>query len=320
MAYGQFARHFLLPLLLYRKLGVIPTEVFLTNRDGITPHRAYKLLGAARLWSRASLELVLLPKWLTRAGSQLIAENKVRRPSSMDAELAKDLSLRTLRRLRSMLSRLSPNPSGRESVWEDYEDVRPHYSEIDLAAKKDFVSEHLEGRSTVLDLGCNAGEFSLLSAEGGREVVAADADHSAVSRFYARVRGRAARVSPLMLNISRPTPAVGWENRETPSFLERAVGKFDCILVLGLVHHLLVSDRITLPLFTRMLDQLEPKSVIIEWVDPTDPRFIQVAGLNADLYQGLNAARFEECLGQHFSLAAKQPLQCKTRVMYLWLR
>lgn len=320
MAYGQFSRHFLLPLLLYRKLGMIPAEVFLTNRDGIAPERAYPLLGAGRLISWTSLELVLMPKWLTRAGGHLIAERRERKPAAMDADLARDLTLRTLHRLRRMLDRLRPHTSARESVWADYEDVRPHYSEVDLASKKDFVREHLGSSLTVLDLGCNAGEFSQLAAEGGREVVAADADHSAVSRFYERVRGQKARITPLMLNISRPTPAVGWANRETPSFLERAVGKFDCILALGLVHHLLVSDRITLPLLAQLLDELAPKSVIIEWIDPTDSRFAQVAGLNADLYRSLDTGQFEACLGRKFTLAAKLPLQCKTRVMYLWRR
>lgn len=320
MAYGQFVRHFLLPLLLYRKLGITPPEVFIANRDGMTPERVYQLVGPSRLMSAMAMELVLLPKWLTRAGSQLIAERKTQPARSVDKALARDLVLHTLRRLERVLKRLLPEQSGRESLWENYEEGRAHYSDVDLAAKKDFVREQLDSSSTVLDLGCNAGEFSLLAAEGGRDVVAADFDHSALSRFYARIRGQSKGVAPLMLNIARPTPAVGWENVETPSFLERAHGRFDCVLALGLVHHLIVSDRATLDLVAQLFDRLGPKSVIVEWIDPKDQKFAQLAGFNASLYSALDEAAFEKSMGLKFSLVAKMPLPCATRVMYLWRR
>jgi hypothetical protein len=125
---------------------------------------------------------------------------------------------------------------------------------------------------------------------------------------------------PLLLNIGRPTPAVGWENTEVPSFLERAVGRFDCVLALGLVHHLLVGERATLDMLADLFDRLKPKNVILEWVDPHDPKFRQIAGLNAALYSRLDATALEQTMGRKFSLSARTPLPCATRVMYLWSR
>jgi hypothetical protein len=124
----------------------------------------------------------------------------------------------------------------------------------------------------------------------------------------------------MLLNIARPTPAIGWENREVGSFLERAAGQFDCVLVLGLLHHLLVSERASLPMLMDLLDRLNPKRLILEWVDPKDPRFRQLAGLNAALYRGLDAAQMEAYLGNKFRLIAKAPLPSAARVMYLWCR
>jgi hypothetical protein len=91
-------------------------------------------------------------------------------------------------------------------------------------------------------------------------------------------------------------------------------------LVLGLIHHLLVSERSTLPMLADLLDGLNPKRIIVEWVDPSDQKFRQVAGLNGVLYKDLNAAKFESSLASKFRLGGKLLLPCATRVMYLWTR
>jgi SAM-dependent methyltransferase len=320
IAYGQFVRNYLLPLLLHSKLGTTPPEIFLTNRDGITPELAYQWLGPLNLISMTAVELVVLPKLLTRSGGELIAAQSGRKPKTIDAALGQHLLLSTLRRLQRMLERLRPNQARSKSVWHGYEEERRHYSQADLLAKREFVREGLQDSETVLDLGCNAGEFSLLAAECGKTVVAADADHPALSRLYARIRGQATPITPLLLNIARPTPAVGWQNREVASFLDRSGGRFDCILFLGLIHHLLVSERATLPMIADLLDRLDPKRVIMEWVGPKDPKFQQLAGLNSALYARLDSAGLEDSMGRKFRMIKKLPLPCATRVMYLWCR
>jgi SAM-dependent methyltransferase len=320
IAYGQFVRHFLLPLLLFRTLGITPAEVFMGNRDGVSPERAAAMLSRLRLCSPLAVELVVLPKWLARSGSRLIAKHSTRQPRRFDPEVARTILLRTLRRLQRLLKTLRPDIARLRSVWAAYEEERSHYSERDLEAKREFVREHLGDSGSVLDLGANAGEFSFLAAERGRSVVAADSDHAALLRLHARTCAEARPVTPLLLDIARPTPAIGWENREVASFLERAAGRFDCVLALGLLHHLLVSERASLPMLAALLDRLDPKQIILEWVDPKDPRFRQLAGLNADLYRNLDAKAMEAQLGQKFRLIAKSPLPSAARVMYLWSR
>jgi SAM-dependent methyltransferase len=320
IAYGQFVRHFLLPLLLYRKLAMTPSEIFLIHRDGISPERARQLLRGLDLMSAMALELVVLPNMLSRRGSRMLAAQHRSTPIAFDASVGLPLFLRTLHRLQRMVERLRPDYSKSKSLWGGYEETRAHYSDADLEAKTAFVRQHLGGSRKVLDLGCNAGEFSLLAAESGATVVSADADDIALSRLYGRIRGKYSRITPIFLNIGRPTPSIGWENRETESFLSRSVGQFDCILVLGLIHHLLVSERSTLPMVVNLLARLEPQQVILEWVDPTDPKFRQVAGLNAALYKNLNSGVLEDCMVKKYTMREKLPLPCGTRVMYLWGR
>ena len=319
IAYGQFVRHFLLPLLLYRKLAMTPPEIFLTHRDGMSPERAYQLLRGLDLVSVSVFELVVLPNLLSRSGGRMIAAQNRGKPRVFDASMGLPLLLGMFRRLQRLLEKLRPDHSKSKSLWGGYEETRVHYSDADLEAKRAFVRQHLGEGRRVLDLGCNAGEFSLLAAAGsGRTVVAADADDPALSRLYARIRGKGTLITPVLLNIGRPTPSVGWQNRETESFLERSVGQFDCILMLGLIHHLLVSERATLPMVADLLAGLGANRVILEWVDPTDQKFQQVAGLNAPLYRGLDSAGLEACMGQKYKLLEKLPLPCGTRVMYLW--
>jgi SAM-dependent methyltransferase len=320
LGYGQFVRHFLLPLLLHRELGITPADVFLGARDGITPERAFRLLQGLQRASLVALEFVVLPKFLAHSGGRMLKAQQTRRPRTFDRDMARDLLLRTMRRLQRKLETLRPDWRASRSTWQRYEEERAHYSDADLAAKKEFVRKAVAGSTTVLDLGCNAGEFSLLAVECGCDVVAADFDHPALTRLYSRVRGAGTAITPILLDIGRPTPAVGWENREVSSFIDRAIGQFDCILVLGLMHHLLVSERATLGMLAELFDRLNPKRLLVEWVDPKDEKFQQLASINQALYSGLDAAAMEACLGSGFRLISKLILPCGTRVMYLWSR
>jgi hypothetical protein len=69
-----------------------------------------------------------------------------------------------------------------------------------------------------------------------------------------------------------------------------------------------------------LLARLEARRVILEWVDPNDPKFRQIAGLNAALYRRLDATQLERSLEPRFTMEAKMPLPCATRIMYLWSR
>lgn len=320
IAYGQFVRHFILPLLLYRELGMTPPDVFLAHRDGISPSHAHRLLGRRRFFSRIGMVHVVLPNLLAPAGSRLIAAQSTHKARTFGAEVGRELVTRTLGRLERAVERLRPNRSTAPSVWRTYEEDRLHYSEADLVAKKQFVGQHLGDSAAVLDLGCNAGEYSRLAVEAGKTVVAADGDHGALSRLYVALRQTPMPIMPVLVNIGRPTPAVGWQNKEVASFLDRAAGHFDCILMLGLIHHLLVSERASLPMITDLLHRLNPKHVILEWVEPADQKFQQLAGLNHALYRHMDTPWLERHMERKFRLTAKLPLPCNTRVMYLWVR
>jgi hypothetical protein len=78
----------------------------------------------------------------------------------------------------------------------------------------------------------------------GASVVAWDRDLSASERNWQQACEERREVQAVIADAARPTPATGWRNAESLGLLDRAYGRFDCVMMLGLVHHLLISDQI----------------------------------------------------------------------------
>ena len=50
---------------------------------------------------------------------------------------------------------------------------------------------------------------------------------------------------PLVLDLTNPSPALGWANTERDSFGQR--GPVDMVFALALIHHLAISNNVPLP-------------------------------------------------------------------------
>ena len=316
IAYAQFIRHFIIPLLLHKHAGMHTSALFLLHRDGVQPAQARRMMHGWRLCVQPALESVTLPALFGKARPRHAGEKTA---PARSPELARFLLGRTLDRLEKHLDALIPAATAVPTTWENYQADRDHYDAPDVASKRAFVGAALARQQigTVLDLGCNAGEFSKIAAAAGKTVVAADFDHGALSRFYQELRGMALPVSPVLLDIGRPTPAVGWMNREVDSFMERARGQFDCIMALGLVHHLLVSERASLPMILEFFLWIDASYLLLEWIEPKDRRFVEIAGINTGLYTDMSLAGFEGIFSEHYDVEQKAPLASGTRVLYL---
>jgi hypothetical protein len=102
-------------------------------------------------------------------------------------------------------------------------------------------------------------------------VVAIDTDDASIERLYVACCASSAAISPMVLNIARPTPALGWASREVPSFLERAARQFECVLALGLRHHLVVTERAPLPQIAELFSRLTTRTLVAESTLPGRP-------------------------------------------------
>jgi SAM-dependent methyltransferase len=312
---AQFERTFLLPLLANRRWNVPLSEIFTTRRDGLEPENVYRLCGPLEKFSPRMLAHVSIPTWLSRNASP---ENQnIYQPHLVaDPEKAQFILESLFKRLGKNLDRFERGARN-ESSWSGYMDSHS-YDDPAFAAKEKFVAEALAEfkPARVLDAGANTGHFSALAANAGAEVVAVDLDEACVGRIWKNAREQKLNVLPLVVNLARPSPALGWRNAECASFLDRATGAFDGVLMLALVHHLLVTERIPLEEILRLAYELTKQLLVIEFVAPDDPMFRRLTRGRDSLHAALDAAAFERACAAHFEIVRSLPLPGTQRRMY----
>jgi SAM-dependent methyltransferase len=312
-AYAQFVRTFLLPLLSNRALA----EIWLAGRDGIEPEQLYPSLSWTRRLTAPGLTLVSLPIWFTRRAE---SDASLYLPRPTDPERASFTLSSMFRTLRRQLDRLSsPN---RASHWSKYLDTQTHYTAQQFAAKESFVASILREFSPrrVLDVGANTGHFTELAARAGASVVAIDSDAGSVGRLWRRASQNDLDILPLVVDLCRPTPALGWRNRESTSFLDRARHGFDLVMMLAVVHHLLISERVPLEEILDLAAELTTGLLLLEFVEPSDPMFRRLARGRDALYAHLTASYFESACANRFQILRKQPIAESSRTLYLLRR
>lgn len=297
LAYGQFVRSFLLPLAAHKALGW-PLSASIDRRDGYEPADIYPHLSTGARWTAPMRSLVTLPFLLEGKASA----KPVSIPKAQPPELAIELLGRTLRNLRGTLDSLEP--PARVSRWSHYTSTANHYSTVDHEQKAGFVQKALEHARPrrVLDIGGNTGYYSRIAVAAGARVVAWDTDVRATEKNWQEANAKSEPILPLIADIARPTPAVGWRNRENLSLLERSVGTFDGILMLGVIHHLLLVDQVPLAEIFDLVSQLTTRWAIIEWVPASDSQFIQLCRGRQDLYGHLDETQFLAAAADYFEI------------------
>jgi SAM-dependent methyltransferase len=320
MAYGQFVRTFLLPLLASRYLNLPLDGLLATHRDGLEPDMVYHWAGPLRRLTPSFLSLVTLPKWLGehRAGG---ASPQPRKLASLP-EQAQFILKGILKSCERRLERLEPIEGAKKSRWSGYLDHKLLYTPAQFGEKEAFVAEALSLAQprTVLDVGANEGHFSFLAAEAGSSVVAIDSDPVVTGSIWRHASRARLDVLPLVVDLTRPTPAVGWRNQECMSFLDRARGGFDLVMMLAVVHHMLITERIPLDDLLALAGELSREYVLIEFVGPEDPMFRQLVRGREDLYSYLTNAWFEAAAAPRFELVRSARIDGLHRWLYLFRR
>ncbi|MBZ8140422.1 hypothetical protein CLD22_10990 [Rubrivivax gelatinosus] len=261
-AAGQFARQFILPLLLSRKVDLRASHAFRLWRDGVPSEAARAMLGPSRFLTRY---------WpLMASAGASFCPVKPLPPAPRDALIAHRRSLHAS--LRWMLDGVRPVQGDGATTWSDYEGQRAHYADASIGVKRRQVDEWL-GRicpQWVADFGCNAGEFSLIAHARGARVVAVDSDHGALSRLYVRLEGRRG-VHPVLATLDDIGAGRGWAGAEVPGLSERLAGRFDVVMMLALVHHLAIGAAVRLKSIAKFAHDCSRGWVIVEWLDSDDP-------------------------------------------------
>ena len=307
--YAQFCRAFLFPLfmtsyrgmdarpLLLAGLGEIPVDVIaplFRVRDRFKPGVMTNVV------IQASLE----KRFGGRAEDVGKAGKGVKYPASaVVAQVGK---------LRGVVEKL-PLPSGDE--WTAYTETHT-YDDEGVKAKEAFVSDAIvQARpGTVLDLGTNTGQYARLARSTGARVVAVDVSAASIDALY-RQAGQDTSLSPVVADLTRPTPAIGWRNIERRPLLDRLRGDFG--LALALIHHLRITGGIPLSEALGLLTSLTTAGVV-EWVGREDSMVKRLLALRPDVYDDYTQPQFEALLSRHGRIERQLTLPGGHRTLYLW--
>jgi SAM-dependent methyltransferase len=258
-----------------------------------------------------------MPVWLGSHRNQNDA-SIYRKKVLSDPERAQFIVRTLLSGLKRKLRALAPK-SGASSAWTGYMEIGNNYTSEHFAAKELFVAECLSAHAPkrVLDVGCNTGHFSFMAARSGARVVAIDYDPAVAGAVWRQAAAGKLDILPLVVNITRPTPGVGWNNREWPSFLDRARGSFDAVFMLAVVHHMLVTERVPLSEIVALAAGLTSDLLLIEFVSPQDSMFQRLVRGRGELHQDLTHEVFEDASRRHFQMVRVQHLEGTSRWLYL---
>jgi len=327
LAYAQYVRTFLLPLLMDRLLHW-PLALSLFRRDGLEPAECFAALPWRRRLSRAALWPVTLPTLLDRRKQTAAPASAATPPHSAtpqkkspahDPELATHILRRTLKNLRRLTLRAAPHSA--RSNWSDYPQTLTHYTTEQSRQKLDWVRRVLETThpARVLDIGANTGDFSALAASPGAEVVALERDQAAADRLFRMAHQRDLPILTIHADLARPTPAAGWRNGESLALLPRLESQFDLVLMLAVIHHLLLMEQIPLPEILALCHRLTRRHLVLEWVPAADPMFQSLLRGRDALYGSLCEADLLEACAGRFHLLDRQPL-ANGRILLLFER
>ena len=169
-----------------------------------------------------------------------------------------------------------------------------------------------------MDLGCNTGHYSRISAESGAKVVAVDSDPAVIDRLWLESSRLQLDILPLVINVARPSPAIGWRNSELDSFLERArTANFDAVYMLAIVHHLLVSERIPLDDIFELAAGLTTRHAVIEFIGPADSMLRRILRGREALFLNYSAGIFRDSCQKYFRIVRAHKLPGSDRELYL---
>ena len=316
LPHAQFVRMFLLPLLLHRQFRVGLDQIFSTRAHGLEPEEVYAQFGWFSRLKPALLTEVSLPTWLKKQPSAL-GEGLYNKRTDSNPDKAKYILESQFGRLRRALKKAAPAGT-RSSHWASYMKTLS-YSDVEFQRKNDFVERTVAELQpkTVLDIGCNTGHFSAIAAKAGARVVGLDIDPVVVGTTWRRASEEQLDILPLVVNLARPTPATGWRNAEYSSFLSRASGSFELVLMLATLHHLLVTERIPLEEIIQLASELTTGYVVIEYVAKNDPMFQQITRGRGHLHESFTREAFEKACLRHFSIVRTELVKEDLRWLYL---
>jgi len=309
-AYRQFCQHFLAPLSLMSYRDARLNQLFRVFLDGPPLDLAASLLPfSARLRPALLAHLYLHGKSQARFGNKAIKKSAY--------SIKRHSLLALVDNLESAIKKLKWRMP--ETEWGKYYS-HTNYSTEALEFKKQIITNFFNKIKPrmVWDIGANTGLFSRLAAQQGIKTISFDIDCAAVEKNYQECLIKSEKnILPLFLDLTNPSPAIGWDNKERMSLLER--GPADTVMALALIHHLAISNNLPLGKIAKFFSKAS-QSLIIEFIPKTDSNVQKLLSSREDIFPDYTQENFESEFKKYFNIQTAVNIKGSDRVLCLMIR
>ncbi len=316
VAYRQFCQHFLAPLALITRCDFRLLHLLRAYIDGVPLDLASALLPFSSWFNYSLLAHIHL-----HAKTQKQYEDSARGTSQPQRVSMSRLRLEgLLASLQSAVEKL--NWRHADTEWGDYY-ADTNYADKAMVHKEELIARMLmecekSDHPIAADFGANTGKFSRLAAGAGYYVLAHDIDEVAVDKNYrASVLAGEQSILPLILDLTNPSPGLGWANIERSSFIDRV--QVDVGMALALIHHIAISNNVPMSSVARFFSGI-CRALIIEFVPKSDSQVERLLATREDVFPDYHEEGFEAAFTIYFTLREKVLIENSERTLYFLVR
>ena len=309
IAYRQFCQHFLAPLALasYRRIWM--GQLLQVHLDGIPLELTSSLL-PARTRFKPSLQIHIH----FHSRFQGNAPKQTKGQISSKRGFGRKAFLGLIDSLESAVKGLKWQPLKTE--WAAYYDG-DSYTQTAFDHKVQVVTGFLNETNpmSVWDMGSNTGQFARIAGDMGIPTIAFDQDPASVEKNYlTSVNRQEDNVLPLVVDLSIPSPGIGWANSERMDLVER--GPADMLMALALIHHLAIARNVPLDMIGEFFRKL-CKWAVIEFVPKSDKKVALLLANREDIFSNYTQNNFEIEFSRYFEIKSAQRIADSERTLYL---
>lgn len=306
IAYRQFCSHFLAPLLLMKYRDLAMNRLLSLFIDGIPLNLTSSLLPANAFLKFSHLSHIYLHSLSEKYGSSNNKKQKVNISKNGMLGLIENLE-RSIRKIKIQI---------KNSVWQNYYEDNS-YLKDELEQKRNIIGEYLNiiQPRTVIDLGSNTGLFSRIAGDRDIYTMSSDFDPHCVEINYLDAKKRREKnILPLLMDLTNPSPDLGWHNEERDSFIKRK--RADAVMALALIHHLSISNNVPLEKLVLFFSELS-EYLIIEFVPKEDVQVKSLLINRKDIYIEYCQENFEKIFRERYEFLRKDLVTESGRTLYL---
>jgi hypothetical protein len=310
VAYGQFCRHFIDPLLLMCYVDPRMSKISQLFIDGVPLDLATSLLK-----NRGGFFSKLHIKYHAKLIAKHDKDGRNEQSNLKKPVLSKKAFNTLTQGLINGIIKLNPKENATE--WGEYYSIS-NYNEAAVKGKEYIVSKFLDKCGTisnVWDFGANDGTFSKIAISKGMNVIAFDSDTRAIEKNYSEVKQNHSKMLPLLFDLTSQSPSLGFANAERLAISERQHP--DCIMMLAVIHHLVISNNLPFDLIVNWLAYL-CDYLIIEFVPKEDSQVQILLSTRNDIFVDYTQSRFEMAFNAQFKLLEKEFIPDSARSIYLF--